>query len=192
MSEYKLYQENGGSVTRYSQSDSTCILDIVSHSAAQTQRLGMRLGALLRGGELILLDGQLGSGKTTFVQGLAKGMAIEDVVSSPTFTLLKEYSAQNGREGQSTTPPLYHFDLYRLEQPEELFDLGFDDYFASSGVCIVEWAEKADAFWPPERLSLRLQLVDETRRSVLFVATGARYCELLRQFQKNTYATASS
>ncbi len=182
----------GSDVTRYSQSDSTCILDVVSSSSAQTQRLGQRLGALLRGGELILLAGQLGAGKTTFTQGLAKGMQIHSVVSSPTFTLLKEYSVHDGRTGQPAAPPLYHFDLYRLDQPEEMFDLGFDDYFSGSGVCIVEWADKADDFWPPERLSIRLQIVDETRRSLLFVATGARYCELLRQFQKNTYATASS
>lgn len=184
-------RDEGSDVTRYSQGDSTCILDIVSSSAAQTQRLGSHLGELLRGGELILLAGQLGAGKTTFTQGLAKGMRIHDQVSSPTFTLLKEYSPQPGRTCQPAIP-LYHFDLYRLEQPEEIFDLGFEDYFSSSGVCIVEWADKADSLWPPERLSIRLQLVDETRRSLLLVATGARYCELLRQFQKNTYATASS
>jgi tRNA threonylcarbamoyladenosine biosynthesis protein TsaE len=182
----------GSEVTRYSQGDSTCILDIVSHSSAQTQRLGVRLGELLRGGELILLAGQLGAGKTTFTQGLAKGMHIRSVVSSPTFTLLKEYSAQNGRGDQPGGLPLYHFDLYRLEQPEEILDLGFEDYFYGTGVSIVEWADRAEDLWPPERLSIRLQMVDETRRSLLFVATGARYCELLRQFQKNTYATASS
>src|SRR5579884_1122055 len=76
------------------QEDVTCTLDIVSHSSAQTQRLGMRLGDLLRGGELLLLEGQLGSGKTTFTQGLAMGMVICEQVSSPTFTLLREYCGQ--------------------------------------------------------------------------------------------------
>src|SRR5204863_9674519 len=78
----------------YSQEESTCTLDIISYSSAQTQRLGTRLREMLHGGELILLDGQRGSGKTTFTQGLAKGLHITDVVSSPTFTLLKEYRSQ--------------------------------------------------------------------------------------------------
>ncbi|MBV9227701.1 MAG: tRNA (adenosine(37)-N6)-threonylcarbamoyltransferase complex ATPase subunit type 1 TsaE [Chloroflexi bacterium] len=171
------------------------MLDIISHSSAQTQRLAMRLGELLRGGELLLLDGQLGTGKTTFTQGLAKGMNITEVISSPTFTLLKEYAGQPrpsvGTE-QCVGPALYHFDLYRLDEPEEIVDLGFEDYFYGSGVCVVEWADKADGLWPAERLRIRMKLMSETKRGLLFVATGVRYCELLRQFQKNAYATASS
>lgn len=183
-------------VTRYSQDEATCTIDIISHSPAQTQRLGMRLGELLHGSELILLDGQLGTGKTTFTQGLAQGMHIADVISSPTFTLLKEYpgavlngaSSLPGKRG----PALYHFDLYRLDVPEEIIDLGFEDYFYGQGVCVVEWAGKADAIWEPEHLQIRLRFVNETKRSLLFIASGPRYCELLRQFQKNTYATVSS
>jgi len=176
------------------QEDVTCTLDIVSHSSAQTQRLGMRLGDLLRGGELLLLEGQLGSGKTTFTQGLAMGMGISELVSSPTFTLLKEYSGQvqAGRSPQRG-PALYHFDLYRLDDPEEILDLGFEDYFYDgSGVCVVEWADKAAELWSDGHLSIRLKAMSETKRSLLLMATGTRYCELLRQFQKNTYATASS
>ena len=78
-------------MSRDTQEEPILTLDIISHSSAQTQRLGMRLGALLRGGELLLLDGQLGTGKTTFTQGLAKGLGVNEMVSSPTFTLLKEY-----------------------------------------------------------------------------------------------------
>lgn len=183
-------------------------LDIISHSSAQTQRLGMRLGELLRGGELLLLDGQLGAGKTTFTQGLAKGLGIFQVISSPTFTLLKEYEGSQQplplpatQQEQTVQEPiqedapalaLYHFDLYRLDEPEEIVALGFEDYFYNSGVCVVEWADKAGALWPPERLYIRMKLMNETKRSLLFIATGTRYCELLRQFQKNTYATASS
>ncbi len=177
------------------QEDVTCTLDIVSHSSAQTQRLGMRLGDLLRGGELLLLQGQLGSGKTTFTQGLAMGMGISEQVSSPTFTLLKEYSGQSPSSNGSSQrgPALYHFDLYRLDDPEEIFDLGFEDYFYDgSGVCVVEWADKAAALWSDNHLCIRLKSMSETKRSLLLTATGTRYCELLRQFQKNTYATASS
>lgn len=161
----------------------------------------MRLGDLLRGGELILLEGQLGAGKTTLTQGLAKGMGIEDVVSSPTFTLLKEYQGQhrlaeeagkNGRVRVSQPPPLYHFDLYRLDDPAEILDLGFEDYFFGSGACVVEWADKAELVWPHEHLRIRLKLLSETKRGILFTAIGERYCSLLHHFQKNTYATLSS
>src|SRR6266480_8083649 len=119
-----------GAIVIRSQQEATSTLDIISHSSAQTQRLGMRLGELLHGGELILLDGQLGTGKTTFTQGLARGMGITEVISSPTFTLLKEYPGQpvpadereqapvilpyQQQQRQKVGPALYHFDLYRL------------------------------------------------------------------------------
>jgi tRNA threonylcarbamoyladenosine biosynthesis protein TsaE len=157
----------------------------------------MRLGDLLQGGELILLDGQLGTGKTTFAQGLAQGMGMNENINSPTFTLLKTYTGQP-RPGISPGdlrhrgPALYHFDLYRLDNPEEIVDLGFEDYFFSDGVSVVEWAEKAGSFWPKENLNIRMKIMSETKRGLLFIATGERYCELLRQFQKNVYVTTGS
>src|SRR5437868_14319682 len=115
----------GSIVTRHFQEEASSSLDIISHSSAQTQRLGTRLGELLRGGELLLLEGQLGTGKTTFTQGLAQGMGITEIISSPTFTLLKEYPGQPGPTAQSEQaqvtlqhqqqerhragPALYHF-----------------------------------------------------------------------------------
>lgn len=187
-------------MTKHAQEEATSKLDIISHSSTQTQRLGVRLGELVRGGELLLLEGQLGTGKTTFTQGLAQGMGITEDISSPTFTLLKEYA---GRESQITSarepalisaarPALYHFDLYRLDDPEEILDLGFEDYFYSSGVCVVEWADKADLLWPTEHLRIRLKMLNETKRGLLFIAVGTRYCDLLQQFQKKTYVTTSS
>lgn len=200
----------GKSVTRQTQETATSTLNIISHSMAQTQRLGMRLGDLFRGGELILLEGQLGTGKTTFTQGLARGLGIDEVVNSPTFTLLKEYEGRpvdvppeetgGNRASEAArlpqaprvSPPLYHFDLYRLDDPEEILDLGFEDYFFGSGVCVVEWADKAKLLWPPDHLSIRIKMLSETKRGLLFTARGARYCTILEQFQKNTYATLSS
>ncbi len=175
----------------------TLTLDCISHSSAQTKRLGMRLGELLRGGELILLDGQLGTGKTTFTQGLAQGLDITENINSPTFTLLKEYQGQPHPENSSnackhTRPPLYHFDLYRLDDPDEIVDLGFEDYFFGDGVSVIEWAEKAGSYWPEEHLSIRLKIMSETKRGLLFIATGDSYCELLRQFQRITYVTTGS
>jgi tRNA threonylcarbamoyladenosine biosynthesis protein TsaE len=162
----------------------------------------------LRGGELLLLEGSLGTGKTTFTQGLARGIGITEVISSPTFTLLQEYPGQPGstaqreqaqatlqhqqQERHQVGPALYHFDLYRLDDPEEILDLGFEDYFFGNGVCVVEWADKAELLWPAEHLRLRMKIMSETKRGLLFTATGLRYCELLQQFQKNTYATTSS
>ena len=175
----------------------TLTLDCISHSSAQTQRLGMRLGELLRGGELILLDGQLGTGKTTFTQGLAQGLGIIENITSPTFTLLKEY-AGHPHSGISTgalsyrRQTLYHFDLYRLDNPDEIVDLGFEDYFFSDGVSVIEWAEKAGSYWPEEHLNVRLKIMSETKRGLLFIAAGEGYCELLRQFQKNAYVTTGS
>ncbi len=187
-------------MTGHSQDGTTCTLDIISHSSTQTKRLGQCLGELLRGGELLLLDGQLGAGKTTFTQGLARGLNITETISSPTFTLLKEHpgqlrpssATQEQSEGLGVSPigpALYHFDLYRLDDPEEIIDLGFEDYFYGSGVCVVEWAEKADIVWPAEKLRIRMTRQNEMERRLLLIATGGRYCELLRQVQKQIYAT---
>ncbi len=158
--------------------DQPVVLDVVSHSLAQTHRLGTRLGELLRGGEMILLDGDLGTGKTTLTQGIAEGLGIREVVSSPTFTLLKEY------EGRL---PLYHFDLYRLEDPNEILDLGFEEYFYSNGVCVVEWANKAEEIWPEEHLRIRLKVVSDTKRGLVFIGQGARYADLLSEFRKSAF-----
>ena len=182
-------------MTRKTQEESYT-LDCISHSVEQTQRLGMRLGELLRGAEMILLEGQLGTGKTTFTQGLARGLDISANVNSPTFTLLKEYPGQirpsRGGEPSRRGPALYHFDLYRLDDAAEIFDLGFEEYFSSSGVCIVEWAERADLYWPADHLRIRLKMLSETKRGLLFSAAGVYYSELLRQFQKITYVTPGS
>ncbi|SRR6266487_1632016 len=172
-------------------------LDIISHSSAQTQRLGVRLGELLQGGELVLLDGSLGTGKTTFTQGLAQGLGIVETVNSPTFTLLKEYPGQPRPEIQPAAPKrigptLYHFDLYRLDNPEEILDLGFEDYFYGTGVCVVEWADKGDKLWPTEHIHIRMKMMSETKRGLVFSATGAYYSTLLQQFQKNAYAATGS
>lgn len=187
-----------GSDKTQSFQDEVCTLDLISESSAQTQDVGRQLGKLVSAGDLILLDGQLGTGKTTFTQGLASGMNIAEVVNSPTFTLLKEYQGRgsgvsnDSQEKKSAGLALYHFDLYRLDEPEEILDLGFEDYFYGSGVSVVEWAGKAETLWSAERLYIRLRSIDETKRRLTFIATGAHYCELLGRFQKNIYATTRS
>ncbi|GAC1422128.1 MAG: tRNA (adenosine(37)-N6)-threonylcarbamoyltransferase complex ATPase subunit type 1 TsaE [Ktedonobacteraceae bacterium] len=178
----------GSLATGNAQGKDALTVNILSHSSAQTQLLGMHLGKLLRGGELLLLEGSLGMGKTTFTQGLAQGLGITATITSPTFTLLKEYLGQVRRTQDAQGPALYHFDLYRLDDPEEIFDLGFEDYFYdTTGVCVVEWADKADGLWVPETLRIAIDIRSKTERTLLFTATGTRYHELLRQFQKNTH-----
>ena len=114
-------------------------MEYVSDSAQDTERLGERLAAALEPGAVIAYTGDLGAGKTAFTRGLARGLGVTDRVTSPTFTIVNEY--QGGRL------PLFHFDLYRLGSPEELFDIGWEDYLARGGVCAVEWSEHAgDAF----------------------------------------------
>jgi tRNA threonylcarbamoyl adenosine modification protein YjeE len=97
--------------------------------------LGTLLAELLVPGDVVLLEGDLGTGKTAFTKGIGSGLKVSQTINSPTFTILKEYSGRL---------PLYHFDLYRVERSEEFSLLGFDDYFAGEGVCVVEWAERAE------------------------------------------------
>jgi len=105
-----------------------------TNSAEETERLGQRLGETLRGGEVVAYLGELGAGKTAFTRGLARGLGISMRVTSPTYTIVNEYTG--GRL------PLFHFDMYRLGSEEELFDIGWEDYLARGGVCAVEWSEK--------------------------------------------------
>ena len=104
-----------------------------TNSAEETERLGQRLGETLRGGEVVAYLGELGAGKTAFTRGLARGLGIPMRVTSPTYTIVNEYTG--GRL------PLFHFDMYRLGSEEELFDIGWEDYLARGGVCAVEWSE---------------------------------------------------
>ncbi|SHK23066.1 tRNA threonylcarbamoyladenosine biosynthesis protein TsaE [Anaerobranca californiensis DSM 14826] len=105
-------------------------MEFQTNSKIETVKLGNKIGALLKSGDILILEGDLGAGKTTFTQGLAKGLGIDDYVKSPTFTYVMEYRG---------IIPLYHFDLYRLRDPEELYDLGFEDFIDQGGVLVMEW-----------------------------------------------------
>ena len=113
-------------------------MTVITKSPEQTELLGKKLAELLRPGDVIAYYGDLGAGKTAFTRGLAAGLGIREAVTSPTYTIVNEYLS--GRM------PLFHFDMYRLSSSEELFDIGWEDYLARSGVCAVEWSENvADA-----------------------------------------------
>lgn len=155
------------------------VLDIISHSEAQTLRYGAHLGELLEAGDVVLLHGTLGSGKTTFARGVALGLGVRSRLTSPTFTLINEY-----REGRL---PLYHIDFYRLNSEEEALALGIEDYLYGDGVCLIEWAEKLPGILPDERLEVTFTIIAETKRRLVFEARGGRYATLLREFRRRTF-----
>ena len=119
----------------------------VSNSEGETEQLGLRLGEKLTPGAVVAFTGDLGAGKTAFTRGLARGLGWKGRVTSPTFTIVNEY------EGRL---PLFHFDLYRLGNEDELFDIGWEDYLNRGGVCAVEWSERFPAALPPGTVAVTI------------------------------------
>ena len=147
-------------------------LVLESSGPGETRRLGARVGRLLRPGDAVLLSGDLGAGKTVFVQGIARGMGFKGSVSSKSFVLMGEYK---GRECK-----LYHADLYRLETPEQAEELALDEYCAD-GVLVAEWPERAPHVFPPERLHARFEVTGERGRRLTVEAEGDRPARLLER-----------
>lgn len=135
-------------------------MEYVTHSETETEELGERLGERALPGTVIAFTGDLGAGKTAFTRGLARGLGIDGRVTSPTFTIVNEYDG--GRL------PLFHFDMYRLESSDELFDIGWEDYLARNGVCAVEWSEKvSNALTGAMRIDIRRGRTDNERIIVI-------------------------
>ena len=151
-------------------------LDFLSHNPEQTRRIGMRLGAVLQAGDLICLQGDLGAGKTTFVQGIAQGWGSLDSVSSPTFILVNIYRRADGSQ-------LFHMDAYRLDSTPEAEELDLDSMLVE-GALIVEWPERMAGIIPAERLWVNLEHVTDEEREMKFNAHGKRYVELLEVIQQ--------
>jgi tRNA threonylcarbamoyladenosine biosynthesis protein TsaE len=149
-------------------------MELKSHSPEQTQLLGSYLGELAQENDIFLLTGDLGTGKTCLVQGIARGLDIKEYAFSPSFVLVREY---HGRL------PLYHIDLYRLDHMAEIADLGLEEYLYNNGVCVVEWAEKGLEGWPQNNLLLELNYVAncETQRIIRFKPEGRRHSELTKE-----------
>ncbi|MEN8613691.1 tRNA (adenosine(37)-N6)-threonylcarbamoyltransferase complex ATPase subunit type 1 TsaE [Dehalogenimonas sp. THU2] len=145
-------------------------LTINANSPVSTRRIGEAVGKALGSGDVVLLAGPLGAGKTTLTQGLALGLGITESVMSPTFVLMRELKGRL---------PLYHLDLYRLENLPEISDLGLDDYFYGDGVTVVEWADRAGVLLPEEHLRVDLEYAGNRSRSLCFTARGERYEQLL-------------
>lgn len=148
---------------------------LFTYSPEETMAIASKLAHLLHSGDVLLLEGDLGAGKTTFTKGLAKGLGITRNVNSPTFTIIKEY--KGGRL------PLYHMDVYRLDDSFE--DLGFDEYFEGDGVTVVEWAHLIQEQLPVQLLQINLyHEADEARRLEL-TAYGQHYIDLCKELLKN-------
>ena len=148
--------------------------DVATHSEAGTIALGKALGLVLSDGDVLALRGDLGTGKTHFVQGIAQGMGIDDVVVSPTFTILNYYE---------NTIPLQHFDFYRLEEEYELDDLGFDDYL-ESGVTVIEWSEKFPDRLPDDAAIVTIEKTSPTDRLFHFDFRGSRWKAVENEVKK--------
>lgn len=148
-------------------------VELKTQSSEETKTTSHALGKLLTGGEVLLLEGDLGAGKTTFTKGLAKGLNITRNVNSPTFTIIKEY------EGRL---PLYHMDVYRLADSEE--DLGFDDYFLGSGVTVVEWAHLIEEYLPEERLEIYIYHLGDDERKIVLTPKGERYEDICKELME--------
>lgn len=140
----------------------------------QTKEIGYKLGKLLTPGSVICLIGDLGAGKTTMTQSLAKAIGVDDYITSPTFTIVNEY------EGDM---PLYHFDVYRIGSSEEMYDIGYDEYINSDGVCIIEWANLIDDILPDEYLDIKLSYKDMGREMIL-KPIGEKYKKIVEELTK--------
>ena len=142
-------------------------IEFFSRSPEQTRRVGMRLGSILQAGDVVGLEGDLGSGKTTFIQGVASGWGSLDQVSSPTYVLINQYR----RPDKSL---LYHLDAYRLDGPAEAQELDLE-LLLQSGPLIIEWADHIESALPVDRLWITLRWIDEQQRGMLISGQGQKY-----------------
>ena len=147
--------------------------ELFVHSLDETQKLALKVADLLQPQDTITLEGDLGAGKTTFTQSLAKGLGIKRTVNSPTFTIMKQY------EGRL---PFNHLDVYRLADSDE--DLGWDEIFYGDAVSVVEWAHLIEQDLPKERLAIRIERIDENARKFLLTPTGKHYEQLCEEIMK--------
>ncbi|MBP1153847.1 MULTISPECIES: tRNA (adenosine(37)-N6)-threonylcarbamoyltransferase complex ATPase subunit type 1 TsaE [unclassified Paenibacillus] len=154
------------------------LYEYISRGVGDTSQLAEHLASLFIPGTVLTLDGDLGAGKTTFSQSVAKSLGVKGIVNSPTFTIIKEY------EGERL--PFYHMDVYRLTV-EEADELGLDDYFYGQGVTLIEWASIIEELLPPERLALRIEHDGAEGRRFQLIPYGAPYEEWCLKLKENGY-----
>ncbi len=154
------------------------LLTLKSHNSEQTKLLGSYLGKLAQRGDIYLLIGDLGAGKTCLVQGISHGLGVKEYAFSPSFVIVREY---HGRL------PLFHVDFYRLDHIKEIDNLGLEEYLHGDGVCVVEWADKGMPALPRNNLLIELSYIPnrETQRTIVLKPNGQRYLKLMEQLKLN-------
>ena len=135
-------------------------MEVISNSLSDTKNLAFKFEKTLKGGEVVTLSGDLGAGKTTFTQSLAKAMGIDEPITSPTFTLMNQYQGKKLK--------LYHFDMYRIEDIDEILETGLTEYFGNKdAVCVIEWAENIKPLLPKNKIEIQIEKLDENSRKFL-------------------------
>ena len=148
------------------------MLEFKTNNAKETEELGLRIGQALRGGEILAMTGDLGAGKTTMTKSLASGLDIDEHITSPTFTIVNEY------EGRLK---LFHFDVYRIADVEEMYDLGFEEYIYSGGVCIIEWSNLIEEILPDDTINIQILYIDDNKRQINITGKGSKFENLKKE-----------
>ena len=149
-------------------------LTIITKSPEETKNLGKEVSKLTKPGDLLAFYGELGVGKTCFIQGISQGLKVKDYVTSPSFTIINEYQGK---------VPIYHFDLFRLNA-EEIFELGYEEYFYGEGLTVIEWAEKIEQLLPKEHLEIEIKFKDRYQRTISFIPQGDRFNKFLEELNR--------
>lgn len=155
------------------------MLTFWTNSAKETINLGQKIGKKLKLKDIVFLEGELGTGKTTLASGIAKGLGIQDIIVSPSFVLLREYSGKY---------PLYHFDFYRLKDLREIEDIGYEEYFYGDGITVIEWPEKLQKNYPDEFLHIKIYIPEKIkeffdRRIIKIYFFGKRFKNLEKELK---------
>jgi tRNA threonylcarbamoyladenosine biosynthesis protein TsaE len=150
-------------------------LTIITKSPEETKKLGKELSKLVKPGDLIAFYGELGAGKTCFIQGISQELEVKGYVTSPSFTIVNEYQGRI---------PIYHFDLFRLDNAEEILELGYEEYFYGEGLTVIEWAEKIEQLLPKEYLKIDIKFKDRNQRTISFIPQGDRFNNFLEELNR--------
>ncbi|MDC3414234.1 tRNA (adenosine(37)-N6)-threonylcarbamoyltransferase complex ATPase subunit type 1 TsaE [Aquibacillus sp. 3ASR75-11] len=148
-------------------------IDFEVKTEFETMKLAESLSLLLRPGDVVTLEGDLGAGKTTFAKGIGRGLGVKKTINSPTFTIVKEYQGE---------VPFYHMDVYRLENSDE--DIGFDDYFDRGGITVIEWASFVKEYLPMKRLDIIIRRLDEQERIIQFYPHGNYFEKICKELAR--------
>lgn len=150
-------------------------MKLTVNNLKDTEKIGKIIACCLEKGSVLCLDGDLGAGKTTLTQFIAKEFGVSEYITSPTFTIIKEY------EGRL---PFYHMDVYRIDSEDDMYDLGYDEYIYSEGVTIIEWSHKIKGILPDERISIEIQRIDDSGRIMIIGGRGSAYDKLAEELKK--------